>query len=214
MMKLFPDSSLACIAVVAVQVAMAVTCNAEDQKLTAEHAEFFESKIRPILVEHCYQCHSSDAEEIEGGLVLDSKWGWETGGDSGPAIIPGNLDESFLIDAVRYEEKSSARCLRSQSCRPIKFSCSSAWVEMGVPDPRAKVEKGNASAPDAFDLQTRWDEHWVGARSPIQRRRLCLTKIGRWETSIVSSCIASPPPVSIPLRRRTNRRGCAAFILT
>ena len=55
---------------------------------TADQLEFFESKIRPIFVEHCYQCHATGAEDIEGGLVLDSRWGWETGGDSGPPLCP------------------------------------------------------------------------------------------------------------------------------
>ena len=52
---------------------------------TAEQIAFFESKVRPILVEHCYECHATDSESIEAGLLLDSKWGWETGGDSDPA---------------------------------------------------------------------------------------------------------------------------------
>ena len=51
--------------------------NGEEKKLTAEEVEFFEAKIRPILVEHCYECHSTNAEDVEGGLVLDSRWGWE-----------------------------------------------------------------------------------------------------------------------------------------
>jgi len=64
---------------------------------------FFEQHIRPLLVAHCYECHSAEAEKLQGGLALDSKPGWMTGGDSGPAIVPGEPDESPLMDAVRYE---------------------------------------------------------------------------------------------------------------
>ena len=73
---------------------------------TPKQIEFFEAKIRPIFVQHCYKCHSATAEDIEGGLVLDSRWGWEKGGDSGPAVVPGKPDESSLIDAVRYTDEA------------------------------------------------------------------------------------------------------------
>ena len=73
---------------------------------SAEQIQFFESKVRPIFVEHCYECHSATADEVEAELLLDSKWGWMTGGESGAAIIPGNLDDSLVIDAVRYESHS------------------------------------------------------------------------------------------------------------
>ena len=65
--------------------------------------EFFENKIRPVLVKHCYECHSEGADEIGGALLLDSKDGMMAGGDSGPAIDPGDVDASVLISAIRYE---------------------------------------------------------------------------------------------------------------
>lgn len=68
--------------------------------------EHFESKVRPLLVKHCYECHS--AEKTKGGLALDTKAGWKKGGDSGPAIVPGRPEESLLIKAVRYEDKELA----------------------------------------------------------------------------------------------------------
>ncbi len=65
---------------------------------------FFTENVQPILKQHCYECHSHDAKEAEGGLVLDSRSGWEKGGDAGPAVVPGKPDESLLISAVRYED--------------------------------------------------------------------------------------------------------------
>src|SRR3954471_11591222 len=71
----------------------------------AEEFQFFEQKIRPVLIEHCYKCHSAEAEKVKGGLRLDSHEGWRKGGESGPAIIPGQPDKSLLIKAVRYLDK-------------------------------------------------------------------------------------------------------------
>src|SRR5947208_330698 len=71
--------------------------------------EFFEKKIRPVLVAHCYKCHSAESKELKGGLRLDLKMGWQLGGESGePAIVPGDPDQSPLIQSVRHEEGVSA----------------------------------------------------------------------------------------------------------
>src|SRR5437867_7911078 len=64
--------------------------------------EFFEKKVRPILAEHCFQCHSTQAKKVRGGLLLDSRGGFLTGGDNGPVVLPGQPDRSRLIEAVRY----------------------------------------------------------------------------------------------------------------
>src|SRR5262245_24500194 len=65
--------------------------------------EFFEKKVRPVLVEHCYQCHSEKSKKLKGGLRLDSGAGLRRGGESGPVIVPGDPEKSRLIDAVRYK---------------------------------------------------------------------------------------------------------------
>ena len=70
----------------------------------AAGVEFFEKKIRPVLVEHCYDCHSADAKKVKGGLLLDTREGSLKGGDNGPALVPGNPDKSLLIKAVRYTD--------------------------------------------------------------------------------------------------------------
>ena len=134
-------------------------CAAEEKKLKAEQVEFFESKIRPILVEHCYECHSNDSEDVEGSLLLDSKWGWETGGDSGAAIVPGNLEESILIDAVRYEENIVSAMPPDSKLSAQKIKLLEKWVEMGAPDPRPKVESSGGGI-ETFDLQKRLAEYW------------------------------------------------------
>jgi hypothetical protein len=76
-----------------------------DAGLTADQIEFFEKRIRPLLTDKCYKCHSAGAEKIKGGLLLDSRAGWFKGGDTGPALVPGKPNESLLIKAVRYTDQ-------------------------------------------------------------------------------------------------------------
>ena len=85
---------------------LAPTTNGQDDsqaKFTPEQLEAFETNIRPLLIKHCYQCHSSDSRPAKGGLLLDSREGLLTGGDSGTAIVPGNPEESLLISSVKYQ---------------------------------------------------------------------------------------------------------------
>ena len=64
---------------------------------------FFETKIRPILAQRCYECHSASAKKSQGGLQVDTKASFLAGGDSGPAIVPGKPQESLLIAAIGYD---------------------------------------------------------------------------------------------------------------
>ena len=84
-------------------LALLVSVPSEAQEPTTEALEHFESKIRPVLVERCYQCHGADSERVWGGLVLVDAEGVRTGGDSGEVVVPGAPDESLLIQAIRYD---------------------------------------------------------------------------------------------------------------
>ena len=110
--------------------------------------EFFEKKVRPLLVKQCYECHSSEAKELKGGLALDSKGGWTNGGDSGPAIKPGDVDGSILISAVRYEDYEMPP---KGKMTQAEIAVLEKWVKMGSPDPR----DGQPIAPlkKEFDLE-------------------------------------------------------------
>src|SRR5262245_801822 len=65
---------------------------------------FFEAKIRPVLVEHCYKCHSAKTARSEGGLMLDSKKALRAGGDRGPAVVPGDPAKSWLLTAIAHTD--------------------------------------------------------------------------------------------------------------
>lgn len=95
----------AVVSVLAVSCVLGGACRcqaAEPPAPSAEDLGFFESKIRPLLAEHCYECHSAQAKNLQGGLRLDLASGVRAGGDSGAAVVPGKPDESLLIEAVRY----------------------------------------------------------------------------------------------------------------
>ncbi|PYK61923.1 MAG: hypothetical protein DME21_07725, partial [Verrucomicrobia bacterium] len=109
--------------------------------------EFFEKKIRPLFVEHCYKCHSKDAEKVKGGLLLDTRDEMLKGGDTGPAIIAGDPEKSLLIKAVRYTDEDLQMPPRKSGGKLSEEQIADleAWVKMGAPDPRtseAAVQKG------------------------------------------------------------------------
>ena len=63
--------------------------------------EFFEKKIRPVLADNCYKCHASTSEKLKGGLMLDTRAAMLKGGDTGPSVVPGDIEKSLLIKAIR-----------------------------------------------------------------------------------------------------------------
>ncbi len=100
---------------------------------TPRQIAFFEQRIRPVLVKHCYECHSSKAEEVEGELYLDTRQGLLEGGQSGPAVVPGKPEDSLLLEALRYEslEMPPEGKLPEAVIRDFE-----RWIRMGAPDPR------------------------------------------------------------------------------
>ena len=100
-----PQRSLGPSAVLILLFLAVPTCEASADDQDA----LFESKIRPLLIERCYKCHSAQHEQ-SGGLLLDSKPGWEQGGDSGPAIVPGDPEASLLIQAIRWDDPAPGVC--------------------------------------------------------------------------------------------------------
>ena len=110
---------------------------------------FFEKKIRPIFVEHCYGCHSVQAKIPQGGLMLDSRDGVRKGGDHGPVIVPGEPDKSMLIKAVRYNGKPR---MPEKGKLPLALIADlEQWVRLGAPDPRN--DKSTTVAKTGIDLE-------------------------------------------------------------
>jgi len=118
------------VAIAAGLVAGALPVGADDGGV-----EFFEKRIRPVLSNHCYECHSEDAGKRKGGLWLDRRAGWQVGGDSGPVIVPGEPEESLLLTAMKHAdpklEMPPAKKLPSSVIEDF-----ARWIAMGAPDPR------------------------------------------------------------------------------
>lgn len=102
-------------------------------KLSNAEVEFFEQKIRPVLVKHCYECHSSESKNVKGGLLLDTRSAIRSGGESGPTVVPGRIDESSILEALRYE---SFEMPPSGKLPDRVIADFEKWISMGAPDPR------------------------------------------------------------------------------
>src|SRR4051812_15024182 len=78
---------------------------AAQPQVTRSQSDFFESKIRPIFADNCYKCHSQKAPKLKGSLSVETRQGLLRGGDTGPAIVPGDPEKGLLIKAVRYTDE-------------------------------------------------------------------------------------------------------------
>lgn len=146
---------------------------------TPEQLEFFEKRVRPVLVEHCQKCHGSQVQK--GGLRVDSRAALLAGGESGPAVVPGRPDEGFLVGAVEYGEVFQ---MPPTGKLPETVAADlRRWVEMGAPwlDDGGTVAAGDVSESAPADREPHWCflpiaevqppavryEAWV--RSPVDR---------------------------------------------
>lgn len=118
-------------------IVLAITSplHAADATLTPEQLAFFEKKIRPVLVAHCYKCHSATADKIKGELALDTRAGVQQGGESGPLFVPGQPAKSLLIQALKWEKSAPAMPPKEQLPESV-IDDFERWITMGAPDPR------------------------------------------------------------------------------
>jgi len=123
--------------------------------------EFFESRIRPVLVAHCYACHSADAEKLKGALRLDGLAHVLQGGDSGAAVVPGDPEASLLIKAVRYADEDTAMPPK-QRLSDAHIADLEAWVRLGAPWPETGAAEDSAPvAAGGYDWEKFRAEHWA-----------------------------------------------------
>ena len=101
----------------------------------AKAAEFFEQRVRPVLVNSCYRCHSAEAKEVKGGLRLDTRDGIRKGGTSGPAVVPANLKDSRLLEAIRYHDPDTQMPPDGKLPDAV-IADFERWIEAGAADPR------------------------------------------------------------------------------
>jgi hypothetical protein len=130
--------------------------------LASDDLEFFESKVRPLLASQCYSCHSSSAAIVQGGLRLDSRETVLRGGHSGPALIPGNPDQSRLIRALRHEVEPHMPPWGKLD--PEKIAVLEEWIRRGAPCPAESTSTAETTSPSKPNAKSHW------AWQPIVRK--------------------------------------------
>ncbi len=147
--------------------------------------EFFEKKIRPVLVKHCSECHSADAKKLGGGLLLDHREGLRKGGETGPALVVGKPSESLLIKAIRYEDDSLKMPPKGKLPAAVIVDLET-WIKNGANDPRDKPTQTRAADSWAETFCSRRD--WWSLR-PVQKPVVPQSKNGAWSTHPVDRFI-------------------------
>ena len=153
----------------------AAIVRAESAELPADQIEFFEKKIRPVLVAECYECHAGAKQK--GGLRLDSREALRAGGESGPALVPGDPGASLLIRSIAHLDPELKMPNKAPKLDDAIITDFAAWVKMGAPDPRSAPDKlhAAAAAPWAETLAARrqwWCFQPVRARGVPAPRNL------------------------------------------
>ncbi len=130
------NSPLRCLLALCVcLLAFSPSARSDEKTENADRLAFFESRIRPVLISYCYECHSADSKEVRGGLLVDSREGLAVGGDSGSAIHREKPEESLLLKALRYEdglEMPPAKKLPDSVIADFE-----QWIRDGATDPRS-----------------------------------------------------------------------------
>ena len=158
---------------------------ADEEELDAKQLAFFEAKIRPVLVDNCYGCHSAEAKKLRGGLLLDSRWGWARGGESGAVIVPGKPAESSLLSALRYEKFEMPPKAKLPASVVQDFE---TWIAMGAPDPRAKKTRA-PEGEETFDLEAR--KAWWSLQ-PVKTVHPPAVELAGWPRSPVDRFVLAP----------------------
>jgi mono/diheme cytochrome c family protein len=168
--------------------------------------ELFESRIRPLLVKNCYECHSAQAKQVQGKLRLDSRDALRRGGESGPAVVPGDVEGSLLVRALRYEDHEMPP---KGKLPPAEIADVERWVKLGAADPRDRADGEATQAPvkkqrtiDFASARKHWSFQPV--RNPplpnVRNAAWPLNEIDRFVLAQLEAHNLSP---ALPAERRT-----------
>jgi len=173
----------------------------ESEPFTQEQLDFFENRIRPVLVEHCYECHSGESKSIQAKLRLDGRSLAIQGGESGPAIAPGKPQESLLVSAVTWKglEMPPDRKLRDEQILDL-----TRWVEMGAPWPGDPKPDDSVPKHTEYDWKKWRSEHWAfqGITNPtppqINESSWCKSPIDQFVFQKLAAHGLKPAPFADP----------------
>lgn len=126
--------------------------------------EFFETKIRPVLVKHCYECHSAGSSKMEGGLQLDFREGLRKGGDSGPGLVPNLPEQSRILEALRYDtlQMPPSGKLSEEVIRDFE-----SWIQSGALDPRDHPTSATDASEEMWKAHLAERSGWWSLQPPV-----------------------------------------------
>jgi mono/diheme cytochrome c family protein len=199
--RAFPAFLSIAAGLVAALPAARAAANAASATLNPVDLQFFEARVRPVLVENCYKCHSHDADKIKGGLMLDTREGLMHGGNTGAAIVAGKPEDSLLIDAISYNDENLQMPPKGAKLPDQEIADLTEWVRRGAPDPRTGVAQGSSLVYGGVGRQ-----HW--AFLPVQHQDVpsvadsawCKTPIDHFVLTKLQAAGIKPNP---PADRRT-----------
>ena len=157
-----PACSLRTISAVMATVFLAIAsgpiADAAGKAITPAQSEFFEKRVRPLLVSRCFQCHSGKSKVLKGGLRLDSSQAVLAGGDSGTSVVPGDPDKSLLIQSIRYQAYEMPP---SGKLKPTEIAVLVEWVKQGAFWPNEKPTTVTRTPEGSYDFKTIRATHWA-----------------------------------------------------
>jgi hypothetical protein len=164
-------------------------------EITPAQTQFFENKIRPIFADNCYKCHSQQAEKLKGGLLLDTRDGLLTGGETGPAIVPGDPEKSRLIKAVRYIDPDLQMPPKGKKLSDAQIADLTAWVRMGAPDPRVATV-AQKTWTDSSKKHWAWQPVKKPVVPEVQNKDWCQTPIDNFILAKLEEKNLKPNPLT------------------
>ncbi|HEU4753204.1 MAG TPA: c-type cytochrome domain-containing protein, partial [Armatimonadota bacterium] len=168
----------------AIAAATAPTAAPQAAPVDPKAAQFFEAKIRPLLSQQCYACHSEKL--VKGGLKLDSAAALFRGGDAGPVVVPGHPEKSSLIDAVSYTR--DLKMPPQGKLKPQQIADLTAWVKMGAPWPGYTGAAAPASPAAPGQLFTE-EQKRFWAFQPVKEPAVPAVKNRAWVKSPIDAFI-------------------------
>lgn len=200
MRSCFHQPLLRCaLAAVVIELTVTTWCRSDD----AASVDFFEARIRPVLVRHCYECHSHAVAVPQGGLRLDSRDATRQGGESGPAVVPGDVANSLLIDAIRHESFEMPPKKKLPDSVIADFV---KWIEDGASDPRDAAPDSATVANELWRTQFQERLAWWSLQ-PVIRPEIPTVKDATWSPQAIDRFIlAKLEEHQIPPATRADKR--------
>lgn len=193
------DSILANIALIATAYCLSIGTARSDDEISKEQVDFFEAKIRPVLVRECYSCHSAEAAtkgKLRGELLLDSRDAMRKGGETGPAVVPGKAEESLLLSALKHEDLEMPPKGKLDANIIADFE---KWIQSGAADPRTGQPARTTTVMDVEARRNFWSFQPLPKLDPpevVDSSRWVRSELDRFVLERLESSKLAPNPVA------------------